>query len=137
MRKLLWPSQKSWTLLSVSLNKENKFCSPSSKDANNSNKGSKHSNWVNHLRQMRFTQQNTWAKLTSVTAMRILERCGIKISSLFVKIWLVCIPEFKANFYLYSDSTHTLSWSQISSGLISFCGFEPHLRTYFFSEIWY
>ena len=32
------------------------------------------------------------------TAKRILERRGIQTSSSFVKIWLVCIPEFKANF---------------------------------------
>ena len=32
------------------------------------------------------------------TAKRILERRGVQTSSLFVKIWLVCIPESKANF---------------------------------------
>ena len=36
-----------------------------------------------------------------ITAKRILERRGIQTSSLFVKIGLVCIPEFKANFLFF------------------------------------
>ena len=40
-------------------------------------------------------------KLFAHTAKRILERRGIQTSSSFVKIWLVCIPEFKANFLFF------------------------------------
>ena len=39
--------------------------------------------------------------LENMNFKRILERCGIQTSSLFVKIWLVCIDEFKANFYFF------------------------------------
>ena len=35
------------------------------------------------------------------TAKRILERRGIQTSSSFVKLWLLCILEFKANFLLF------------------------------------
>ena len=37
----------------------------------------------------------------SCTAQRIQERREIQTSSSFVKIWLVCIPEFKANFLFF------------------------------------
>ena len=36
-----------------------------------------------------------------ITAKRIIERRGIQTSSSFVKIWLVSMPEFKANFLLF------------------------------------
>ena len=34
-------------------------------------------------------------------AKRLLERHGIQTSSSFVKIWMVCIPNFKANFLFF------------------------------------
>ena len=37
----------------------------------------------------------------SSAAKRKLERLGIQTSSSFVKIWKVCIPEFKANFLFF------------------------------------
>ena len=59
------------------------------------------------------------------TAMGILERLGIQTSSLFVKIWLVCIPESKANFlfswHLYGFFLSSIYWSLLYDGL--------HLRT--------
>ena len=36
------------------------------------------------------------------TLKRTLERLGIQTSSLFVKIWLICIPKFKTNFFFYA-----------------------------------
>ena len=48
------------------------------------------------------------------TAKRILERRGIQTSSTFVKIWLVCIPEFKANFLFLR-----IYWSPLDHDLMA------------------
>ena len=46
------------------------------------------------------TKSPSWWKFLSA-AKRILERHGIQTSSSFVKIWLVCIPEFKTNLLFF------------------------------------
>ena len=58
------------------------------------------------------------------TAKRILERRGIQTTSSFVKIWLVCIPKFKANFLFYwhlygLDFLSRIYWSLLDHDLMA------------------
>ena len=55
-------------------------------------------------------------------AKRILERRGIQTSSLFVKIWLVCISEFKANFFfsfIWLGFLARIYWSSLDHDLMT------------------
>ena len=65
-----------------------------------------------------------WSSKTLVsfyTAMGILERCGIQTSSLFVKIWLVCIHEFKAVFFafIWLGFLSRIYWSLLDHDLMA------------------
>ena len=51
------------------------------------------------------------------TAKRILKRLGIKTSSLFVKIWWVCIPNSKADFLFFGVHMDGLVFYQETSGV--------------------
>ena len=60
--------------------------------------------WFNNLRSHELSAHNDFescALCSTFTAKRILERLGIQILSPFVKIWYVCIPNFKANFLIF------------------------------------
>ena len=52
--------------------------------------------WFSSMQAIKFQYKKSHENV--FTAKRILERRGIQTSSSFVKIWLVCFPESKANF---------------------------------------
>jgi hypothetical protein len=78
--------------------------------------------YPNHFSNLYSMYQSLRNFINCNTAKRILERRGIQTSSLFVKIWLVFISEFKANFlyiwhlyglgFFYLESTVRYIWEK-------------------------
>ena len=72
-----------------------------------------------HLKPQ-FYVQLVYRATIPFTAKRILERLGLVTSSLFVKIWMVCIPEFKANFlFVCLFFLSRIYWSALDHDLMA------------------